>query len=329
MSSLTQPMTETRPTTETRHAATTRATFATTDTQRPTSRTDTMSQTTFSPSPSPRDDATAATAPATPPGTSGTAYPDPPAPRDVPGLPFARLVRLELRKATNTRGGQGIMIAILAVTAVVVGLTMWLARDGGASFQTLLLATATPQGMLVPILGILTACSEWSQRTALVTFTQEPRRLRVMAAKTVAAAVLGLVVLVATVLLSAAAHALSTTLAGGSVDLDLTLAQVTNLALMQLFSVVQGVAFGALFLSVPIAIVAFFMAPVVVTVLTMTISWLGERAEWFDMGTAAAPLLGSEWLTTGQWAHLGSVTVIWLVVPLVVGLWRVVRREVK
>lgn len=286
-----------------------------------TPRTDIMSQTTLSPRTSDHGAATTA-------GEAHTAYPDP-APRDVPGLPFTRLVRLELRKATNTRAGQGILIAILAVTAVVVALTMWLARDGGASLQMLILAASTPQGMLVPVLGILTACSEWSQRTALVTFTQEPRRLRVMAAKTVAAVLLGLAVLAATVLLAIGAHALSMTLADGAIDLDLTLAQAVNLVIMQVFSVVQGVAFGVLFLSVPIAIVAFFMAPVVVSVLTMTVSWLGEHAPWFDMSTASTPLLGTEWVTAEQWAHLGSVTFIWLVVPLAAGLWRVARREVK
>ena len=37
--------------------------------------------------------------------------------------------------------------------------------------------------ILLPVVSILTLTSEWSQRTALTTFTQEPRRMRVINAK--------------------------------------------------------------------------------------------------------------------------------------------------
>ena len=45
--------------------------------------------------------------------------------------------------------------------------------------------------MLLPILGIMAATAEWTQRTGLVTFTLEPRRGRVVLAKALAALVLG------------------------------------------------------------------------------------------------------------------------------------------
>lgn len=277
----------------------------------------------------------------TPAGTPGPGSPDRPAahgggahPRPVPpdgsALSFHRLVRLELRKALDTRAGRGLVIAVVLATAVALGLTMWLLREEGAGFDALLLATTTPQSMLVPVLGILTVCSEWSQRTALITFTQEPRRLRVMAAKTVAAGVLGLAVLAATLALTVLSHVASMALAdGGRVDVTLTLAQIVNLTVAQIFSVLQGVAFGALFLSVPVAIVAFFLLPVVVNVLTTTVGFLGRHAQWFDTAVSAAPLMGREWLTGQQWAHLGVTGLLWLVLPLAVGCWRVARKEVK
>ena len=37
--------------------------------------------------------------------------------------------------------------------------------------------------ILLPIIGILLVSSEWSQRTALITFTLVPKRMRVMSAK--------------------------------------------------------------------------------------------------------------------------------------------------
>ena len=57
-----------------------------------------------------------------------------------------------------------------------------------------------PMAILLPVLGIMSATQEWSQRTGLTTFTLEPRRGRVVTAKVVAAALLGLIVIAATVL---------------------------------------------------------------------------------------------------------------------------------
>ncbi len=34
-------------------------------------------------------------------------------------------------------------------------------------------------------------------------------------------------------------------------------------------------------------------------------------------------------MAAADWAHLGGAGLIWLVVPLVVGLWLVLRSEVK
>ena len=44
-----------------------------------------------------------------------------------------------------------------------------------------------PLAMLLPVIGIMAATAEWTQRTGLVTFTLEPRRGRVVLAKALAA----------------------------------------------------------------------------------------------------------------------------------------------
>ena len=40
--------------------------------------------------------------------------------------------------------------------------------------------------VLLPVLGIMLVTSEWSQRTAMTTFTLEPRRMRIVLAKMLA-----------------------------------------------------------------------------------------------------------------------------------------------
>src|SRR5690606_11356088 len=58
---------------------------------------------------------------------------------------------------------------------------------------------AIPVSLLVPVFAILTVSSEWSQRTHLTTFTLQPNRARVLAAKFVAVTLLALATIVAAV----------------------------------------------------------------------------------------------------------------------------------
>lgn len=246
----------------------------------------------------------------------------------VSPLSFGRLVRVELRKALDTRGGRGLVAAIVVVTALTMGVLAWVERDTGASFVTLLLGANVGQAILLPVLGILTVCSEWSQRTVLVTFTQEPRRLRVMGAKTLAAVLIGVVVLVVTAVLALLGHVISVGVAGGEIELALSGAEASGLVLAQVLNVLQGVAFGALLLSTPLAIVAFFLVPVLVGVVTALVPALERHAAWLDIALATEPLFSDGWLTGQEWQYLGASAALWLVLPLAVGMVRVARREV-
>lgn len=248
---------------------------------------------------------------------------------EVRPISFGRLVRLELRKLLDTRAGKGMIIAIVAVTALAMGIVMWVMREEGASMEGLIQAATTPQFVLLPILGVMTAANEWSQRTALITFTQEPRRLRVMAAKITAAVLLGVLALPVTYALAALGHLASAGLAGGEIDVALPWALVIGFLAAQLQAVIMGVGLGALLLNVPLAIVAYFLIPALTPMLMLVNSWMAENSAWYDLGAAGLPLLSGEWPTTTQWAQFGAVTVLWALIPLLVGLWRIRRREVK
>lgn len=255
---------------------------------------------------------------------------EPPRLADIGDVPFTRLLSTELRKLVDTRAGRWLLISIVIITALAMGVTLWVNRESGTGMMTLLAAANIPQALLVPILGIMSAANEWGQRTALITFTQEPRRLRVMAAKAVAAVVLGLLVLVVSSVLAVAAHAGSMAVAdGGSVDLWVGWPMVVSMVLLQTLGVLMGVAFGALFLNVPLGIVAFFLVPTLSPLVFMLTSWLRDNAGWFDMGTAQGVLLSEAWPTGQQWAQLGTTSALWILLPLAVGCWRVARREVK
>ncbi|GAA1392041.1 hypothetical protein [Luteococcus peritonei] len=245
------------------------------------------------------------------------------------GLSPLTLMRVELRKQVDTRGGRGLLLAIGLITVLALGLVMYLNRTEGASLDSLLAATVTPQGLLLPVLGIITACNEWSQRTALVTFTQEPRRLRVVLAKLLAAVVLGTVAVAGAVLLAMLAHVVSATIAGAPVHLGLSAGTLAGIWLSQSIAVVMGVAFGLALLSVPLAITAYFILPTLFTTVSVLWSKMAELGPWLDMGQASSPLQEGINLTLRQWSQLGTSSLLWLALPLAVGLWRVMTREVK
>ncbi|MGH3175825.1 MAG: ABC transporter permease, partial [Streptosporangiaceae bacterium] len=108
-----------------------------------------------------------------------------------PGVPFARLFTAELRKLADTRSGRWLLIAVLATTPLVVAVMLIVAEPRNLTYEKFVDFTQTPQKVLLPVLGILTITSEWSQRTGLVTFTLEPDRGRVLLAKAGATLLLG------------------------------------------------------------------------------------------------------------------------------------------
>lgn len=245
------------------------------------------------------------------------------------GLSFLTLLRVELRKQVDTRAGRGLLIAIGVLTALALGLFIWVSRNDGAPLSAALAVTTTPQGLLLPVLGIITACNEWSQRTALITFTQEPRRLRVVLAKLLSAAVLGTIAVALAWVLALVTFLILAALTGQSLNPDPDWGQLAGVWLTQLIAVLQGVAFGLALLSVPLAVVAFFVLPVLFTTTALLVPALGDLGAWVDVNAALTPLAEGMDLTGTQWAQVGTSGLLWIGIPLLIGIWRVLTREVK
>jgi ABC-2 type transport system permease protein len=242
----------------------------------------------------------------------------------TPRVPFARLVKVELRKTYDTRAGIWLLISIVALTALVLVIFMINASD--QSFRNAIQASASPQGILLPVLGILLVTQEWGQKTAMVTFTLEPHRGRVLAAKVVAALLLGVVAV-----LVALAIAALVTVVGSSPDPWKGVGPVVILQylLLQLLGVVAGLAFGLLWLNTAAAIVTNFALPILFSIVTSLVSSFHKAQPWVDPGTAQVPLQSGQTLDGTQWAHVLTTSLLWVVLPFAVGLWRVLRAEVK
>ncbi|WP_322921507.1 hypothetical protein [Nocardioides renjunii] len=240
-----------------------------------------------------------------------------------PGVPFGRTLHAELRKMVDTRAGLWMVVVMAAVAAIVlVAFVIWGPAED-ASFNGLLELATLPLAMLLPVLGIMAATAEWTQRTGLVTFTLEPHRGRVVLAKALAALLLAVVVLAVAVAASALANVV-----GGNGEWDLTAAAGGGLVLALLLYVVQGVAFGLLFLNTPVAIVSVLVLPTVWAIATQVVSALEEVGAWLDMDRVTRPLFAGE-MGSQDWAQLSTATAVWVLLPLAVGTYRVLHREVK
>jgi ABC-2 type transport system permease protein len=99
--------------------------------------------------------------------------------------------------------------------------------------------------------------------------------------------------------------------------------------LLQVSGVLQGLAFGLLFLNSAAAIVTFFVLPTAFSIVASIWGRLNDAAPWIDLNTAQQPLFSGQNLTSEEWWHVVTSTLIWVVLPFVVGLVRVLRAEVK
>lgn len=245
----------------------------------------------------------------------------------TPRTRFSRLVSVELRKTVDTRAGRWLVAAILAITAASMLLYYAIGDDAAKTFRDFIGFAAQPQTFLLPVLGILLITSEWSQRTALVTFTLAPSRTMVIGAKVVAAMLLSLVAYAGAVLLAA----MATLVAGRDDGFDDVTAPVLLLFLaVQLLGILQGVAYGLLLLSTPAAIVTFFVLPTASTLVFTTVPALGDLAPWLDLQTAQSPLVNGDFtLAAEQLAQIGVTALIWVVLPFIAGWLRVMRAEIK
>lgn len=239
---------------------------------------------------------------------------------------FMRLLRVEARKLVDTRAGRWLLgICAIVTAATVWGCIVWLPEAGTTELLGL---AATPAALLVPVVAILSATAEWSQRTGLVTFALEPRRHRVVAAKLCIAALAGIVAVGFTLAMSMGGLGVAALLGDGPDSWALSTPEVAGLSLVFVLTMLQAAAFGFAFLNTPAAVVLFFVLPTLMTTITSLSTWFAERAAWLDLGAAGMPFMSGT-ATGSDWTHLASASAIWILLPLFIGLVRIVRSDLK
>ena len=252
----------------------------------------------------------------------------------TPRVPMSRLAKVELRKALDTRAGFWFTLSILALVAVVELIYSFAADDDLKDFADYLPIAGGVLGYFVPILIIMLVTSEASQRNGLVTFTLEPKRSRVVIAKFIAGVVLGGCVMVLAAI-TAAIGTIVGAMTGGSPDWALDGHLVFNgFVLANLIGIFIGFAIGMLLMNTAAAIVAYFvyslLLPGVVGFLGYLSDGFEKIAPWIEFNTAQVPLFDGDYTPTGEeWAQIAVAGTIWLIIPLFLGIQRLLRIEFK
>jgi hypothetical protein len=240
-----------------------------------------------------------------------------------PGIPFGRLLRVEWGKATDTRAARWLLIAVAASTVGLMLAPVLSPSSIEQSYTSYLGFAAVALSILLPVVSILTLTSEWSQRTALATFTQEPRRMRVITAKITVSLLLGASAAVFGGLVTAAGLGAAAA-SGRTLDANLNAGLLAAFLLYVVLNVMTGVALGALVHNSAAAIVASFVMPIGFALLGRASHLV---ADWLDYSTAF------NWLLNGQWSgHTAQILVsvlLWVAIPLAAGFVRTVRREIN
>jgi ABC-2 type transport system permease protein len=254
------------------------------------------------------------------------------APPVVRQLPRPRIVSTELRKMFDTRSGFWLMMSI-AITAVLATAAVIAFTPGREqTYSTFATAIGFPMAVILPVVAILSVTSEWSQRSGLTTFTLVPHRGRVIAAKAICSVAVGVVSMVLAFGIGAVGNLAGPAISGADRVWDASPADLAGIVFANVLGLLVGFMLGVLIRNSAGAIVGYFVysfvLPTLSAVLAASQQWFRDLQPWVDFNYAQSALFNGS-LTGEQWAHLGVTALVWLVVPIVVGVRLVMRAEVK
>lgn len=239
-----------------------------------------------------------------------------------PGL--ARLSVVELRKQVDT----GVGMVLVVVAALLAG-----AFGGGAlllgsadSYGEVARMAAIPGATLAPVLAMLLVTAERSHRTALSTFTLVPRRGRVVAAKAVASMAIGAMVVLLSLVAALVITPVGAAVTGESIGWQLDVRGFAFFAVGVILSALSGWALALAIGNAPAAIVVLLVWPMLSSMILGANQAWSTVVTWLDI-TAVARLADGASVDLVAKATVGIL--VWVVVPAVVGIRRVLIEEVR
>jgi ABC-2 type transport system permease protein len=247
-------------------------------------------------------------------------------------IPLSRLISVETRKMFDTRSGFWLMMSIAIVAVIATGAVIIFAPDEEIKYSTFASAIGFPMAVILPMIAILSVTSEWSQRSGLTSFTLVPHRSRVVSAKAIATVAVAVGSMIVAMGIGVIGNVLGSVITSVDLTWDTSVKELLFIVLGNILGLLIGFMLGVLIRNSPGAIVGYFVfslvLPTIFSILAANAKWFTDAQPWVDFNYAQGQLFNGE-MTGEQWAQLGVTSVIWLIIPLTVGIWLVLRSEVK
>jgi ABC-2 type transport system permease protein len=255
-----------------------------------------------------------------------------PRPLAAARIPLSRLIRVELRKCLDTRAGFWLLASIGIAALLATGAVIAFAPTDQFTYSTFTLAIGFPMSVILPMVAILSVTAEWSQRSGLTTFTLVPHRGRILVAKAIAAVSIAVVSMLVAFPIGALGNIIGSAIHAGPTVWDQGVVDVLYLIAANTLLLMVGFMLGVLIRNSTAALVAYliyaFVAPTLLTFLALNQKWFADLQPWVDPNYSQDALFQGGF-NGEQWVQLTVTTLVWLIVPLVVGVRSLLHSEVK
>lgn len=238
----------------------------------------------------------------------------------VAALTFTRTVAVEARKLVNTTAGLTLSLAAVPLMAVFAfGRTFSPAPD--TTLGQVVSVASIPASWILMVCAVLLVATEFS-RTAGITFTLDPHRGRVLAAK--AAAVVSVALLATLIALGLGmAAALAGQATGHELPLTLDPTRLAINAGALMFTGLTALAWALLTRNAPAPIVVLLLWPTLAMLAANFSDTARELLSWINID-AVLTLVNPSPLV---WAKLTTSVLFWIVLPGAIGAWRLLRGD--
>lgn len=240
---------------------------------------------------------------------------------------LTRQTAIELRKSVDTRAGSALLYTTLTLLALA-NLGLLAAGTDQVGLTLALTIGSMVLSFVVPAIGVLAAASEWSNGSALSTFTLEPRRGRVMLAKSLAAVLTGLALIAAALGMGIAITGMGTMQHPLADPWTLEPHRLAGVALALTLLLLQGIAIGMATMNTALGLVISYLLPTVWIILSAMNQTVATLTPWLNLTQAVEPINAGNF-SAETLAHLGVATVIGIGIPAAFGVWRLITREIK
>lgn len=248
------------------------------------------------------------------------------------GISLLPLGRVELVKMFNTRSGFWLAASIVILSVLATAGVMVFGSDDVITYGSFATAVGMPTAIILPVMAVLSVTAEYSQRTGLTTYTLVPSRGRVIAAKAGVTLAVGVVAILLATGIAALGNLLGATVRDVTPVWGVGASDLALIVLANAIGMAMGFTLGVLLRNSPAAIVAYFVYSFVFPNIMGALAFYRESFHdvwpWVDLFYNTTSLYEQAPSIEG-WAQLGVTMILWLVLPLTVGLKMLMRAEVK